>query len=77
MKTLYFGGPILTMSDPLYVQAVMVEGGNILAAGSLDRLVSFSDLNSSHWAFYPIMEASNSHDHIKAGGSEQWTGINN
>lgn len=40
-------------------------------------LVSFSDLNSSHWAFYPIMEASNSHDHIKAGGSEQWTGINN
>ena len=28
----------------------------------------FSDLNSSHWAFYPIMEASNSHDHIKAGG---------
>lgn len=44
---------------------------------SLDRLVSFSDLNSSHWAFYPIMEASNSHDHIKAGGSEQWTGINN
>ena len=44
---------------------------------SLDRLVSFSDLNSSHWAFYPIMEASNSHGHIKAGGSEQWTGINN
>ena len=44
---------------------------------SLDRLVSFSDLNSSYWAFYPIMEASNSHDHIKAGGSEQWTGINN
>lgn len=44
---------------------------------SLDRLVSFSDLNSNHWAFYPIMEASNSHDHIKAGGSEQWTGINN
>ena len=38
MKTLYFGGPILTMSDPLYVQAVLVEGGNILAAGSLDRL---------------------------------------
>lgn len=33
MKTLYFGGPILTMSDPLYVQAVLVEGGNILAAG--------------------------------------------
>jgi len=28
MKTLYFGGPILTMSDPLYVQAVLVEGGN-------------------------------------------------
>ena len=44
---------------------------------SLDRLVSFSDLNSSHWAFHPIMEASNSHGHIKAGGSEQWTGINN
>ena len=44
---------------------------------SLDRLVSFSDLNSNHWAFYPIMEASNSHGHIKAGGSEQWTGINN
>ena len=38
MKTLDCGGPILTMSDPLYVQAVLVEGGNILAAGSLDRL---------------------------------------
>lgn len=38
MKTLYFGGPILTMSDPLYVQAVLVEDGRILAAGSLDRL---------------------------------------
>ena len=25
MKTLYFGGPILTMSDPLYVQAVLVR----------------------------------------------------
>lgn len=32
MKTLYFGGPILTMSDPLYVQAVLVEDGRILAA---------------------------------------------
>ena len=42
MKTLYFGGPILTMSDPLYVQAVLVEGGNILAAGRLDRLEAWT-----------------------------------
>ncbi|MBS7218729.1 MAG: amidohydrolase [Oscillospiraceae bacterium] len=38
MKTLYFGGPILTLSDPLYVQAILVEDGKILASGSLDQL---------------------------------------
>ena len=43
---------------------------------SLDRLVSFSDLNSSHWAFYPIMEASNSHEYSRRQNySEYWTKI--
>lgn len=38
MKTLYFGGPILTMSDQMYVQAMLVEDGRILAVGGLGEL---------------------------------------
>lgn len=34
MKTLFYGGTILTMEDPLYAEAVLVEDGKILAVGS-------------------------------------------
>ncbi len=37
-KTLYFGGPILTMEDPVPRQALLEQGGKILAVGSLEEL---------------------------------------
>ena len=40
-----------------------------------DELVSFSDLNDNHWAYYTIMEATNTHDHTKDGSEEAWETI--
>ena len=37
-KTLYFGGPILTMEDPVPRQALLEQDGKILAVGSLEEL---------------------------------------
>lgn len=45
-KTLYFGGEIITMAEPLYVEAILVDGGRILAVGSvveLERMVGPKD----------------------------------
>ncbi len=33
MKTLYYGGKILTLGEPLYAEALVEEGGRILAVG--------------------------------------------
>ena len=38
MKTLFYGGTILTMSEPMYAEAVLTENGSIRAVGSLDGL---------------------------------------
>ncbi len=38
-KQLYFGGDILTMEKPLYAEAVLVENGRILEAGSIEKLL--------------------------------------
>ena len=40
-----------------------------------DELVSFFDLNDDHWAYYTIMEATNTHDHTKDGSEEVWKTI--
>ncbi len=42
MTTLYYGGPILTMSDPLYVPALLTGDGKILAVGEKDELRSLA-----------------------------------
>ena len=42
MKTLYYGGSILTMEDSLYADAVLVENGTIQALGSRDDLRRFA-----------------------------------
>ena len=39
-------------------------------AGSLKQ---FSDLNSSDWAYYDIMEAVNTHGHSNKSGAERWS----
>ena len=37
-------------------------------------LIQYTDLSSSHWAYLPIMEASNAHDYTRnSDGSETWT----
>lgn len=43
MKTLFYGGKIITMAEPLYAEAVLVEDGRILAVGSKDALQSLAE----------------------------------
>lgn len=38
MQQLYFGGPILTMEEPLYAEAMLTEDGRICALGPLAQL---------------------------------------
>ena len=38
MKTLYYGGPILTMAEPLYAEALLAENDKILAVGDYKKL---------------------------------------
>ena len=39
MKTLYFGGAILSMEEQKPVESLLVEEGRILALGNLDEVV--------------------------------------
>ncbi len=41
-KTIYHGGPILTMEQPLYVQALVTEGTHICFAGDLEQARSIA-----------------------------------
>ena len=38
-------------------------------------LRQFTDLADTHWAYYDIMEATNTHDYTKRNGAEDWTGL--
>lgn len=38
MKKLFYGGKILTMAEPLYAEAVLVENGMVMAVGTEERL---------------------------------------
>lgn len=38
-----------------------------------DELTSFTDLTSNHWAYYTVMEATNSHKYSVNNGVESWT----
>ena len=37
-----------------------------------NKLNQYVDLTSKHWAYYDIMEATNSHDYVKTSDSETW-----
>ena len=41
-----------------------------------ENLMLFTDLSSSHWAYYDIMEATNAHGYTKVNNVEDWTGLN-
>ena len=40
-----------------------------------EKLVSFSDVARSHWAYYHIAEATNFHSFAVSGGTENWTDV--
>lgn len=40
-----------------------------------DELVSFVDLSKNYWAYYTIMEATNTHDYTSASSGETWTRV--
>lgn len=40
-------------------------------------LRQFTDLADTHWAYYDIMEATNTHDYSKSGSAETWRGLHN
>ena len=45
-----------------------------MSAGNL--YIKFIDLAESYWAYYPIMEATNGHEHdYTTGGTEFWTAL--
>ena len=37
-QVLYYGGPILTLEQPLYAEALLQQGGIIRAVGPLEKL---------------------------------------
>ncbi len=41
-----------------------------------DELTSFADLTSNHWAYYTVMEATNSHKYSVDDGVESWSRVN-
>lgn len=45
----------------------------------LAELLTFTDMNKSHWAYYPIMEATNGHDFLRDGNKvdEAWQKLTN
>lgn len=43
MKKIYYGGPIITMAEPLYAEALLTEGGRITAVGPLNELMQQAD----------------------------------
>ena len=40
-----------------------------------DELKKFADVDTAHWAYYNIMEATNAHDYTKSSGTETWTNV--
>lgn len=40
-----------------------------------DELEQFIDVPDTHWAYYEVAEAANTHDYGRANGGEEWTGL--
>ena len=40
-----------------------------------NKIMNFIDLDESHWAYYDIVEAVNSHDYRMKEENEVWTGL--
>ena len=68
MKTLYFGGAILSMEEQKPVESLLVEEGRILALGNLDKVVPLAQgatrVNLEGRALLPAFV--DGHSHITA-----------
>ena len=53
-RTLYYGGPVITMEEPLYADALLVKGGKIEAVGSFDELKGL--IFGSSQPFFPVRQ---------------------
>lgn len=51
------------------------NGDSAYIDSNLSELKSFPDAPKNHWAFYIIMEATNSHTYHKEHGKESWTAL--
>lgn len=51
------------------------NGDSAYIDSNLSELKSFPDAPKNHWAFYTIMEATNSHTYHKENGKESWTAL--
>lgn len=45
-QVLYYGGPILTLEQPLYAEALLQQGGIIRAVGPLEKLKAMARMQS-------------------------------
>ena len=50
-RSVYFGGPILTMEEPLYAQALVEEDGVIRYVASWKRLWNWQVLRPERWTW--------------------------
>ena len=41
----------------------------------VNRLHPFSDVERAHWAYFDIVEATNTHTYTKSGGTERWISL--
>ena len=42
-NTLFYGGPIITMAEPLYAQALLIRRGKIVYCGELEQAQALAD----------------------------------
>ena len=43
MKTIFYGGNIITMEDPIYANAILIEDGKIIRIGNKEELMQVTD----------------------------------
>ncbi|WEK54177.1 MAG: InlB B-repeat-containing protein [Candidatus Cohnella colombiensis] len=67
-------GNYITRAEVVSLVNRMLErsSDNSYVDSNKDKLNQYVDLTSKHWAYYDIMEATNSHDYEKTSDSETW-----
>ncbi len=65
----------ITRAEAVTVVNNMLErtADEAFIADNMAELTTFVDVDSEHWAYYQILEASNGHEHAMSEGKETWT----